>query len=158
MLSKKEVFTGQVQATPRNQGQELPGRLKGLGLRTDQHELILPVSLGPHSFPFRFSLPACFSLVNSPLALTPVPNTAVPAPAFPYLSLEYQQRLSSASTAAPLQTPGSAAVRIWGREEVLWPVTCPGGAARKEVTWMGQPNLSACLRQIAATYYKKRGA
>lgn len=148
MLSKKEVFAGQGQVTPRNQGQELPGGLKGLGLRTD-------VSLGPRSFPSHFSLPACFCLVNSPLALTPLPNTAVPAPAILYLSLEYQQRLSSASSASPFQTPGSAVVRIWGREEVLWPVTCPGRAARKEVTWMGQPNLSACLIQTAATYCKE---
>ena len=39
----------------------------------------------------------CFHLVNSPLALTPVPNTAELAPAFLYFSLNYQWRLSSTS-------------------------------------------------------------
>ena len=39
----------------------------------------------------------CFHLVNSPLPLMPVPNTAVLAPAFLYFSLNYQWRLSSTS-------------------------------------------------------------
>lgn len=57
MLNKKHWAS--VVAPSGNQGQELPGGLKELRLRTDQHELILFVSEGLCSCSFCFPLPAC---------------------------------------------------------------------------------------------------
>ena len=47
----------------------------------------------------------CFHLVNSPLPLMPIPNTAVLAPAFLYFSLNYQWRLSSTSCSVTKSCP-----------------------------------------------------